>query len=287
MGKDEDLIGRKHKLGYKSFISIKEEVLMRWICKIFYGILYKELFYKLDPKNPLKGNIINPEQLKNFEFIYLLLQSYKFPIKFSFKKPYSLFIVNTYEYGDWRDFDYTDNYVLRIFSIRIGHTGIIMVFEDSESQKDFTEDYFKQYISGNILHPLQFDELYLKVAYTSARMVKDPFYVIKLPSADDKTIEIVAYPIRDPFSPWETKTYARFLWRHLTFKGWQKNINFEEFYIPERGVINFIEGPDDKFYKMKKDDEYLVRMRIRLVNWLNLIKDIKQNPLIKNPQSSW
>ncbi|PTE32502.1 MULTISPECIES: hypothetical protein [Staphylococcaceae] len=93
----------------------EEEIIFLWGAKIFYGLLYKELELVFDRTDPENSTIINKEFLENYKILHHFLQGIIVPTKYE-GKPWSIFKFNIGEEG----FDYYDNFLSYVFSIRLG-----------------------------------------------------------------------------------------------------------------------------------------------------------------------
>ncbi len=147
--------------GAAELMSMDRERLLVWVLKIFYGLLYRELFLSFDRREPGAGNIVSAEDMEQFQLLHLILQSCRVPMQFSMMEsdiPASLFIFDVQEpqNPDMR-FDYKDDIVNRTMYLRLGQVGILAAF-DMGAQTFEGGDFFSRY-QGHPLHPVQFGEL--------------------------------------------------------------------------------------------------------------------------------
>ncbi|WP_165839182.1 hypothetical protein [Pseudomonas sp. NDM] len=147
--------------GAAALASMNRERLMVWVLKIFYGLLYRELFLTLDRREPGAGNIVSVEDMEQYQLLHLILQSCRVPMQFSMMEsdiPASIFVFNVQEPEnvDVR-FDYKDDIVNRTMYLRLGQVGILAAF-DMGAQTFVGTDFFSRY-QGHPLHPVQFGEL--------------------------------------------------------------------------------------------------------------------------------
>lgn len=70
----EDKIKAGFERGYEDFQKLDKEILFLWLGKIYFGIMYRELFLNLDRADPEKGTITNPGYMKSFYSHFLFLQ---------------------------------------------------------------------------------------------------------------------------------------------------------------------------------------------------------------------
>ncbi|PFG25610.1 hypothetical protein ATH90_4492 [Pseudomonas lurida] len=147
--------------GAAELVSMDRERLLVWVLKIFYGLLYRELFLSFDRRQPGAGNIVNAEDMEQFQLLHLILQSCRVPMIFSMMEsdiPASLFVfdVQEPENPDMR-FDYKDDVANCTLYLRLGKVGILAAF-DMGAQTFAGTDFFSRY-QGHPLHPVQFGEL--------------------------------------------------------------------------------------------------------------------------------
>jgi hypothetical protein len=60
--------------GFDSLKKLDRNIIFYWLGKIYFGLMYKELFLHLNQKNHEEGTIINSDYIKRFEAHYLFLQ---------------------------------------------------------------------------------------------------------------------------------------------------------------------------------------------------------------------
>lgn len=139
--------------------SLDRVVLMQWLLKIFYGLLYREIFLPIDRAKPSDGKILSAEDMEQFQLLHYMLQSVRVPMTFSsFDSdiPASIFVFEMKEPEGFK-FDYKDDVVHRCMCLRIGSVGILVAF-DMGAQTAEGAEFFPEYFK-HALHPLQFDEL--------------------------------------------------------------------------------------------------------------------------------
>src|SRR5882672_7861173 len=78
--------------GYRAVSELDPLTLFLWLGKIFYGLLYKELFLVRDRKSGCKTAIADKRLLKAFSLHHLFLQAARLPFEFQAALPASLFI---------------------------------------------------------------------------------------------------------------------------------------------------------------------------------------------------
>jgi hypothetical protein len=148
----------------------------------------------MDRSDASSGFITPPELLEQLHMLHALLQSIRFPFEFAQSQPWSIFVLETHCYGDERDFDYHDQLETLTFSIRLSGIGIIACLEDNGAQEQMSSDYFAKF-KGAKLHPIQFDELFAKVAYQASLLNRTPKYIVVLPTEKQQKVTVLASPL--------------------------------------------------------------------------------------------
>jgi len=145
--------------------------LFQWCSKLLYGMLHKEMSLLFDQREVEMGTIVEPEFMENLTTFHHFMTSIRRPFKFFSFTPYSLFVVETHDYGQTgRNFDYLDLLefgssleTLRgtlVLGIRSADVGIICVFQDNGAQKQELQDIYDKY-EGTPLQPKQFSEVFV------------------------------------------------------------------------------------------------------------------------------
>ncbi len=172
----EDKIKAAVDSGYEEFQKIDKESLFLWLGKIYFGIMYRELFLNLDRADPDKGTITNPEYLKSFYSHFLFLQGIRKLHTFNDFFPASIYIFKTQKPNSIKDqWDFVDSQITPFISIRLGEIGIIGVLEDCEATyqlKDFVDHH-----RDIELHPLQFREMTATILYKRLLMNRTPKFM--------------------------------------------------------------------------------------------------------------
>ncbi|MDR3563014.1 MAG: hypothetical protein P4N59_16510 [Negativicutes bacterium] len=240
--------------GYEKFKQLDELRLYQWLCKIYYGILFKELSLVHDRKNPEQGTIMTQDFMERHRNIHAFLQSVRVPIKFPAEKPWSIFIVETQSYPEVElNYDYHDNVACLTFSIRLGGIGILACLEDSSAQKQLFDEYFAQF-EGIKLHPIQFDELAAKIAYKASLFNRNPEYFNLIPSTEGMDVFIIIPHVQglttDPmFKDWDQKIYAKML---ATYWG-RHGFDISTIYQEPNLVFTMITNPDGTIKVLNED----------------------------------
>ena len=172
----EDKIKSAFESGYEQFETLDKELLFLWLGKIYFGIMYRELFLNLDRTKPEKGTIINPEYLKSFYSHFLFLQGIRQLHSFNDFFPASIYLFKTQKPNDIKEqWDFIDSHNTPFISIRMGEVGIIAVLQDCEATYQLKDllDHHKDID----LHPLQFREMTAKILYKRFLMNRTPKFM--------------------------------------------------------------------------------------------------------------
>lgn len=222
----EKTIASAAEQGYEGFSGLDEIILFKWIAKIFYGLQFRELSLIANRRDPASGYIRLPEQLKEYKFLHNLLQSVRLPYKFIGHRPWSIFLFRTLEYGDTRDFDYHDDMIPCVFSMRLGKVGIVAALSDHGAIKATYNDIISDY-SRHCLHPMQFQQVAAEVHYNALLINKTPTYLFLIDGegahATTKVVplRLGGYSTEPLFDDWDWWAYAKVLlsyWREWGYR---------------------------------------------------------------------
>jgi hypothetical protein len=208
----EDLLIPAFNAGVDAIRQLDKDLIFYWLGKIYFGMMYKELFLSLEQKNPGKGKILTADYLKTFKAHHLFLQGIRGLHKFNGFSPYSLYIVETQcpkqKEEQW---DFFDSHNTMFITSRIGSVGLICVLQDGGASKHL-EKHLEKYFKIP-LHPLQFRELTAKILYKSMLLNRIPKFL-----SFDKggIIETTMSPIGGLstlpiFNDWDNNIYGRIL----------------------------------------------------------------------------
>jgi hypothetical protein len=172
----EEILIPAFNMGVEAVRQIDPDILFYWLGKIYFGMMYKELFLSLKQKNPKKGNILTADYLKTFKAHYLFLQGIRGLHKFNGFSPYSLYIVETQCHKQKEEqWDFLDSHNTMFISCRIGSVGLICVLQDGGASKHL-EKHLEKYFEIP-LHPIQFRELSAKILYKSMLFNRTPKFI--------------------------------------------------------------------------------------------------------------
>lgn len=211
LDKLEEKVATAFSSGVDAVKELDKLVLFQWISKLMYGIIFNEIQVGLRQQQ-LSGEAMNFSQVlaKKFTYLHLMLQSLIRPMEFEVSAPYSIQI---FEIDTERDgFSYRDEINTLVFSLRMKNTGILACLQDNGANDKYNGEQLKS-LSGQKLHPIQFEEicgLYFYSAYLFNRLpeytvltTEDCIYVEPMPLAG-----MDSRPIFDNF---QLKTYGQVL----------------------------------------------------------------------------
>lgn len=208
----EKLISNAINDGVEAVRQLDTNILFYWLGKMYFGMMYKELFLSLERNNPQEGKILSTDYLKTFNSHHLFLQGIRSLHKFNSFLPYSLYIVETQCPQKKEDqWDFFDCHNAMFISCRIGNVGLICVLQDGGASKHF-EKHLKTYFEIP-LHPIQFRELTAKILYKSMLFNRNPKFMSY--EVDDH-IETFMSPLgglsgRPIFDEWDNDIYGQIL----------------------------------------------------------------------------
>jgi hypothetical protein len=162
------------ELGYSATKALDRQVLSLWLAKLYFGILYKEMFCKLDRSSQSNETIITPEFLRHFESLRFFLQQVKSTIQLVDFCPSSLFVFAAQRPScPEQQWDLQDSVLTTPFiACRIGGVALFAVLADGGAQQLCEAEYDD--IKDMPLHPIQFLELCAKIAYKSTLVTYIP-----------------------------------------------------------------------------------------------------------------
>ncbi len=230
------------KSGFDDFFKLDRYALFLWLGKIYYGLLYKEMFLPLDRRNPTKGNITNPEFLDSFYSHLLFLQGIREKHKFSNFFPASIYIFETQWNneieGNW---DLVDNHDVPFIAIRMKNIGVIALLQDCQTTQKTDEDLEKY--RTHKLHPIQFRELVAQIFYKGFLFNRTPKFINHQYGNNDK-VEIILLPLGgiaggSVFNDWNYDEYGALLAYYL-------DIPYGKIRRKENAIITFLTDKDGK-----------------------------------------
>jgi hypothetical protein len=181
--------------GVSAVRKLDRKKLMIWVMKIFFGLVYRELFLPFDRRNTALGGIVTAEDMEQFQMVHFILQACRFPMRFTqFDSdiPASLFVFRLKEPKNPKlKFDYKDDVLHRTLYLRIGNVGILAAF-DAGAQNVEGRHFFPKF-QRYALHPLQFAELGANLFLKAKKFLRNPKVIIgELPKEIHFTVAPIA-----------------------------------------------------------------------------------------------
>ena len=215
LAKIEDEVALAVRAGPSAVGAMDRTTLGLWMTKIFYGLIFKDLAYAVDPRNPTGDQIANQELLTHFAELHHLLQIARNRVDLaSDHAPASVFVLRTLdsEIAAHR-FDYRDLFIPPFLAVRMGGVGLVACLLDWATVADIEAPILES-IDELVLHPIQFQEAAALYAHWRTRFNRVPKYMIAAGNGEaDQWVTLPlgglsGLPIYDDFDP---ETYAHIL----------------------------------------------------------------------------
>lgn len=144
-------IQKSMNAGFDTFKDLDKQDIFLWIGKIYFGLIYKNLFLDYDVKDKTKGRIFDEEFIKTFKTHWLFLQGIRGKHRFVDFFPASIHVVKTIKYSDIKlQWDYMDTLNSMYISLRMGDIAIFACLQDGEAVKNSKQvDFFKPFTNSD------------------------------------------------------------------------------------------------------------------------------------------
>jgi len=222
--------------GAKGVRALDRHDLFIWLGKMFYGLLYRELFLPWDRAGNIKTKITSKELLKQYEMHHLFLQSVRIPMRFMDFFPASILIVNTHEPDDPQlGWDFRDELKTMCIACRLGKVGIIGVLQDGGAQESM---FPLLKLAKRKLHPIQFTEVVAQVTYKAMLFNRLPKYIIM--DGNPKTViqlPLGGFSRKSIFDDWNQEQYVQILCQITGYP-------IEQLFHPPDQVLTWLYNPD-------------------------------------------
>lgn len=209
--------------GPQAIKNMDREILMLWVLKVFYGLIYREIFLPLDRRDPIQGTIVTPDDMEQYQLLHYMLQASRTPIRFSQIEsdvPASIFVfeLKEPENPDLR-FDYKDDILARTLYLRLGKVGILAAF-DMGAQTYEGSHFFPKY-QRQVLHPVQFEELGANLFMKARKLVRTPkvMFAETPKGIDFEVLPIAGLSLAPVFEAWTAEEMSEML---MFFLGYPK-----------------------------------------------------------------
>jgi hypothetical protein len=219
--------------------SLGNRILFLWLGKIFYGILYKELFLSSNRRDNDAPPIMSPDIMKVYEDHLFFLQEALGKIETVDFCPGSIFVFRTQKPKSNRlQWDFTDNIDTLFIALRMGDVGIIGVLNDG-GILNLHGDLYND-LANHPLHPLQFRELCAAVSYQSSIRQRTPKFMT-MEGNPHKVFQLPlgGFSLKPFYEDWDLDKYAHFL-------SFYTRIPVEELRPHPNQVVSYLYDPDGK-----------------------------------------
>ncbi|MEO8794135.1 MAG: hypothetical protein ABI390_01645 [Daejeonella sp.] len=229
--------------GYDALVKLPSLKLFQWISRIVYGIIYNEIRIGLEQQKSGGDQFLLAQGLMHkFGNLNLMMQSMIKPLEFEDKNPWCVEVVRVE--NSTETFNFRDEINTLTFSLGMNDFGIIACLQDNGTNAIYHEEILEK-IKGNVLKPIQFEELIARFYYSNYLFNRLPEYNI-LPT--DDMIYIESMPLRGMsnkplFDNWQVKPYAQVL--ENFWKPWGLTL-FEIIKDPEN-PLSFLEDENGNF----------------------------------------
>lgn len=219
---------------FESFSTLEPETIFKWVTKIFYGLIFKDLSLMIDRKQPDKGTIVTKELLERFKLVHEMLQSIRLKITFS-ADAFSLFIFRVHRDADneiRRDFFFSDDVLHSQIAIQLGEIGIVCCIAENGITNKKLSKFIKPYLSYK-LHPIQFSEMIARIFYMRSLLRVKPLFIF-IRQAEGYNVDItVSSLFGNYFNDIVQTDLASYIWRHVH----QYGVRPEQIYSPELDAV--------------------------------------------------
>lgn len=223
LGKIEQKISNALDGGAIAFQQLDRHLVHVWLGKIFYGILYKEMFLRRDIRSPKKTTIIDRRVLQQLPMLHYTLQGARYPMISRALQPEISFPLSSIFIFDIQEpalaqlkFNFRDSIHALCMSIVLGKVGIIAAFGDGGATRVELDSLVKEF-KGVALHPLQYHEMEAIIFYKASLFNRTPKYIFQQEA--DKTVitqlPIVGLSSKPLFDPWDSDIFANII-AHFT-----------------------------------------------------------------------
>jgi hypothetical protein len=208
----EDRVLAAYRGGHQALVALDRTTLFLWLGKIFYGLLFREMFLPADRTDLSRGPIASTDFVAGYATHHLLLQAARGFVDWT-EFPASIFAFECQESKDRRrNFDFGDNAPTLSIGIRMGHTGFFARLQDFGALQNSFPRKFDQ-AAHIALHPIQFHEVLAIGIYAGTLFNRTPKLLI---TEREGKLEVMAMPLAgfaggSLFDDWDLEHYAYLL----------------------------------------------------------------------------
>ena len=247
----ENKVRTSFDLGVEEVRRMDKTILYKWIMKIIYCLLYKELSMKEDRKSKNNNMIVSPEFLSRYRLMFDYMMSIRKSIVIE-EEMSSIFIFNVHNISKNNmkninnDFFYIDDIVHAQFAILSNEIGIICSLGDSKVIEHSLYKYFLPFYDFKI-HQIQFRQLIADVFYKRTLLINKNSFICM----ENKIIQIP--PCTTLYNKYDYKEYAKVL-HHLLY---QFGFSIEHIYnASSDSVINLMINSEKRMIIYDEKENY-------------------------------
>jgi hypothetical protein len=220
--------------GVKSVEDFKLSLFL-WLSKIWYGMLYKELFLPYDRSIPEFGTIIDSKIINQYCDHLEFMQAARNEIRLKDFDPFSIFAFECQTVDDpSQNYDYIDEGITMISAMRMGKVAIIIVFQDGGALRSFSNILYEE--APYPLHPNQFREIVAKIVYKESIRDRTPKR-LAIVGPDDipeyHQLPLLGFSLKPYYCDWDIAVYAKYL-------SFYTGMDIEDIYKPPNRIVSWL-----------------------------------------------
>jgi hypothetical protein len=236
LGPMEDSLSQTVEVSQNAVKALPRKVLLLWLSKIFFGILYKEMFLLLDRSSASRQTIITPDFLRRYRTQRLFLQQAREKVRLVDFSPGSLFVFPAQPLPRKEmEWDLCDEVDAQFIACRVGHVALFAMLGDGGAQQELEDEYDD--IKDMPLHPIQFLELCARFAYRAKLATRTPkYFTFQGTPHEVHQMPLGGYSLKPLFEEGNAEEYASCL-HHYT------DIPFDSLFEPPDKVLTWLRKP--------------------------------------------
>lgn len=241
-------------LGKDGLNWLKPEQLHHYCLLLQFAVYYNTQNYYQNSEGPKPNFLSNAQFLNRVQILHWLMQVMVRKAEFINYRPSSVFTFECFDYPEWPGDISVSNEALCLH-LRLGNLSIMSSALDHHLVGGFFDDLFTPFMD-QVLHPIQLDELYVRICYRTSLI--RPLYEVGV-TLDEETIcygfkvdEAAAN--EEIFYPWEDEQFAIILRPYLLRFG----LKSSEIFNPDTGeLITFLEDEFGEPLAMNMNGEFI------------------------------
>ncbi len=178
MSRMEETVKKAFEKGYDEFEKLDDEIIFKWLTKIYYGMIFKNLSLKVDVRDRNSITIVTPKLLERYKMVHELLQSIRHNVNYE-GKFFSLFkfkVHNDANGNHEQEFHFSDDLNDYVLSLRSGDIGLIICIGDDGIVRESFDKFVASY-NEVTLHTIQYLEMVGRVFYRRSLLLTEPSYM--------------------------------------------------------------------------------------------------------------